>query len=725
MRPAQTPGPCSQSRALTVSQDPYHECSRNCAVRRCAPARSGRRAARRPAGGRGAVRRGRHPSLRMRRPVRLPPAADGGGAAGRRGAGASPCSRSAASCRCRSCRAAPAPGCRAARCRSPTACCCRWRTSTASCSIDPVARTAVVQPGVRNLAISEAAAPHGLYYAPDPSSQIACTIGGNVAENSGGVHCLKYGLTVHNVLRVRVPHHRGRGRRVRQRGARRARARPAGAVHRLRRHARRSSPKSPSGWCRSRSWRACIMASFDDVAEGGRCGGRVIAAGIIPAGLEMMDQTGIARWSSRSCTPATTSTPRRSCCANPTARASEVDEEIARMEAVLAQRRRHRASRCRSDEAERLRFWAGRKNAFPAVGRISPDYYCMDGTIPRKQPGAGAARHRSDMEAKYGLRCANVFHAGDGNLHPLILFDANQPGELAARRSVRRRDPRAVRARSAAPSPASMASASRRSTRCASQFDAAELDAFRAVKRAFDPRGLLNPGKAIPTLHRCAEYGRMHVQRRPAAVPRPAAVLIVDADPSTQLMQNQRRSAALPARERTLRIRGGGSKDFYGDAPRGRAARHARLYAASSATSPTELVITARCGTPLAGDRGGARRRRTRCWPSSRRISARKRHARRLRRGGLVGSAPRAASVGACAISCSARVLIDGRGEVLRFGGQVMKNVAGYDVSRAAGRLAGHAGPDPRSLAQGAAAAAREERTLRFEHGRGRMRCAR
>ena len=372
--------------------------------------------------------------------------------------------------------------------------------------LDPVSRTAVVQPGVRNLAISDAAAPHGLYYAPDPSSQIACTIGGNVAENSGGVHCLKYGLTVHNVLRVRVATIDGD---IIELGGG-ALDSPGldllavfigseGMLGIVTEVTVRLIPKP-----------ACarvIMASFDDVVTGGNAVASVIAAGIIPAGLEMMDRT-----SSRMVEPFvkagydTDAAAILLCEADGTL--LEVEEEIARMSAVLAGAGAS-AIAVSQTEAERLKFWSGRKNAFPAAGRISPDYYCMDGTIPRKQL-ARVLTGIEQMESTYGLRCANVFHAGDGNLHPLILFDANQPGEFD-RAELFGADILALCVEVGGTITGEHGVGVEKINSMCVQFSRAELDAFFAVKRAFDPAFLLNPDKAIPTLNRCAEFGKMRV----------------------------------------------------------------------------------------------------------------------------------------------------------------------------------------------------------------------
>jgi glycolate oxidase len=293
-------------------------------------------------------------------------------------------------------------------------------------AIDPLARTARVQPGVRNLAISEAAAPLGLYYAPDPSSQIACSIGGNVAENSGGVHCLKYGLTVHNILKLRVATIEGEIVELGGGGLDAAGydllALMTGSEGLLGVVTEITVRLLPRPECAQ-----VVLAAFDDVGTAGQAVANVIAAGIIPAGMEMMDQ------------PATLAVEPFVNAGYPTDAAGillcesdgtreEVADEIARIEKIMQDSGAHlvRVSR---DEAERLKFWAGRKAAFPAVGRLSPDYYCMDGTIPRKRL-AEVLRGIAAMEKKYELRCANVFHAGDGNLHPLILYDANDAGQL-------------------------------------------------------------------------------------------------------------------------------------------------------------------------------------------------------------------------------------------------------------------------------------------------------
>jgi glycolate dehydrogenase FAD-linked subunit len=373
--------------------------------------------------------------------------------------------------------------------------------------VDARARTAVVQPGVRNAAISEAAAPFGLYYAPDPSSQIACTIGGNVAENSGGVHCLKYGLTVHNVLRLRGFTAAGEpvelGSHAPDAPGYDLLALAIGSEGMLVVVTEVTVKLLPKPQCAK-----VVMASFDDVEKAGQAVADVIAAGIIPAGLEMMDR------------PATHAVEQfvgagydldaaaiLLCESDGTP--EEVEHEIARVREVLARAGATRMSVSR-DEAERLRFWSGRKSAFPAVGRISPDYYCMDGTIPRKRLGE-VLRFIGAMEKKYGLRCPNVFHAGDGNLHPLILFDANDAEELH-RTELFAGEVLEKCVEVGGTITGEHGVGVEKINQMCVQFRPDELELFLAVKRAFDPAMLLNPGKAVPTLARCAEFGRMHVR---------------------------------------------------------------------------------------------------------------------------------------------------------------------------------------------------------------------
>ena len=380
--------------------------------------------------------------------------------------------------------------------------------------VDAYSRTAVVQPGVRNLAISDAVSALNLYYAPDPSSQIACTIGGNVAENSGGVHCLKYGLTVHNVLRVRVVTIDGD---VIELGSDALDA-PGfdllsvfigseGMLGIVTEVTVKLIPKPQMA--------RVIMASFDDVVKGGNAVANVIAAGIIPAGLEMMDKT-----SSRMVEPFVKAgydiDAEAILLCESDGTNEEVEEEIARMTAVLEQAGATAIAVSQSD-AERLRFWSGRKNAFPAAGRISPDYYCMDGTIPRKRL-AEVLIGITQMETKYGVRCANVFHAGDGNLHPLIMFDANQPGEFHRAEAFGAEILELCVTVGGTITGEHGVGIEKINSMCV-QFSREELDAFFAVKYAFDTHSLLNPDKAIPTLHRCAEYGRMHVKQGRLAFP--------------------------------------------------------------------------------------------------------------------------------------------------------------------------------------------------------------
>ena len=374
-------------------------------------------------------------------------------------------------------------------------------------AVDPLARTARVQPGVRNLAISEAAAPHGLYYAPDPSSQIACTIGGNVAENSGGVHCLKYGLTVHNLLALRVVDVAGE---VLEIGA----ASPDAPGYDL--LALLTGSEGLLGVITEVTVRLIpkpdcarvVLAAFDDLAKAGRAVADVIAAGIIPAGLEMMDRSAIAAVEPfvRAGYPLDAEAILL-CESDGTP--EEVAEEILRMESVM---RAAGAVDCRvsRDEAERLRFWTGRKAAFPAMGALSPDYYCMDGSIPRKRIAAVLQAIRR-MENRYGLRCTNVFHAGDGNLHPLILFDCNIPDEVARAEAFGSEILELCVSEGGSITGEHGVGMEKINQMCV-QFGGAELETFHAVKRAFDEHGLLNPGKAVPTLHRCAEFGRLHVQ---------------------------------------------------------------------------------------------------------------------------------------------------------------------------------------------------------------------
>jgi glycolate oxidase len=381
-------------------------------------------------------------------------------------------------------------------------------------AIDPLARTARVQCGVRNLAISEAAAPHGLYYAPDPSSQIACTNGGNIAENSGGVHCLKHGLTLHNVLRVRGFTVEGEpvefGSEALDAAGLDLLALVVGSEGMLAVVTEVTVKLVPKP-----QLARCLMASFDDVRKAGDAVAALIAAGIIPAGLEMMDKPMTAAVEDFVHAGYDLDAEAILLCESD-GTPEEVAEEIARMEAVL---RGSGATdmQVSADEAQRLRFWSGRKNAFPASGRISPDYMCMDSTIPRKHL-ATILLDIQQMEKKYGLRCANVFHAGDGNLHPLILFDANDPDQLHRCEQFGAEILERSVALGGTVTGEHGVGVEKLNSMCV-QFSAEERAQMLALKAAFDPAGTLNPGKQIPTLHRCAEYGRMHVKRGLLAFP--------------------------------------------------------------------------------------------------------------------------------------------------------------------------------------------------------------
>ena len=373
-------------------------------------------------------------------------------------------------------------------------------------SIDPLNRTARVQPGVRNLAISDAAKTYGLYYAPDPSSQIACTIGGNVAENSGGVHCLKYGLTVHNVLKLEIITAEGEPLSI---GGDALDA-PGYDVLAL-----MNGSEGLLGIIVEVTVRLLpiperaqvVLAAFDDVAKAAAAVGDIIAAGIVPAGLEMMDKLAIqaAEDFVRAGYPRTAEAILL-CEVDGTN--EEVSEHIMTVREVL-ERAGATEIRTARDEQERLMLWKGRKAAFPAVGRLAPDYYCMDGTIPRRRLPE-VLRRISELSREYGLPVANVFHAGDGNLHPLILYDANIPGELARTEEFGGKILEMCIAVGGTITGEHGVGMEKLDQMCV-QFDTAELAQFHRLKAAFDEAGLLNPGKAVPTLHRCAEFGAMHV----------------------------------------------------------------------------------------------------------------------------------------------------------------------------------------------------------------------
>ncbi len=367
--------------------------------------------------------------------------------------------------------------------------------------IDPLARTARVQPGVRNLAISEAAAELGLYYGPDPSSQIACTIGGNVAENSGGVHCLKYGLTVHNILRLELITVEGERLAIGGEGLDAAgfdlmalMTGSEGLLGVITEVTVRLLPTPEKA--------QVVMAAFDSVQTAGEAVGGIIAEGIIPAGLEMMDSHAIvaAEDFARAGYPVDAEALLL-CEVDGTG--EEVQEHIEKVESLFLTLGAT-STRVSHDEAERALLWKGRKSAFPAVGRISPDYYCMDGTIPRSQL-AHVLTEMQKMSEHYDLRVANVFHAGDGNLHPLILFDANQPGEFEKTEEFGGRILElCVEVGGCITGEHGVGIEKIRQMPV--QFNDQELEQFHAIKAAFDPQSTLNPGKGIPTLKRCQEY---------------------------------------------------------------------------------------------------------------------------------------------------------------------------------------------------------------------------
>lgn len=374
--------------------------------------------------------------------------------------------------------------------------------------IDPDNRIARVQPGARNLAVSEAAAPYGLFYAPDPSSQIACTIGGNVAENSGGVHCLKYGLTVHNVLAIKFLTMEGEMVEIGSSGLDSAGydflALLTGSEGLLGVIVEVSLKLLPLP-----ETTATLLAIFNDIGQAGTAVAAIIAAGLLPAGLEMMDN------------PAIRASEAFAHAGYPVAAEAILlcefdgmkDQVLADLAIAKEVFNRTGAVDVRQaeDESQRKKFWAGRKAAFPAVGRISPDYYCMDGTIPRKCL-AYVLKGISELAKSFGLGVANVFHAGDGNLHPLILYDANKPDELQKAEFLGGKILELCISVGGTITGEHGVGLEKINQMCV-QFSEPELAQFHAIKAAFDPDGLLNPGKAIPSLRRCAEFGGLHVHR--------------------------------------------------------------------------------------------------------------------------------------------------------------------------------------------------------------------
>jgi len=375
-------------------------------------------------------------------------------------------------------------------------------------AIDPANRTATVQPGVRNLAVSEAVSHLGLYYAPDPSSQIACSIGGNVAENSGGLHCLKYGLTVHNILKLKVVTMDGElitigGDSLDTPGydLLALMTGSEGLLGIIVEVTVKLLPKPESA--------KVVMASFDDVGQAGHAVGNIIAAGIIPGGLEMMDNAAIRATEDFVHAGYDTEAAAILLC-ELDGTPEEVDDDIERVRKVLEDSG-YSSMHVAQDENQRQLFWSGRKAAFPAVGKISPDYYCMDGTIPRRRLGEVLSR-MEQLSEQYGLQVVNVFHAGDGNLHPLILYDGNQPGELERTEELGG-EILSLCVEVGGTITGEHGVGIEKIDQMCVQFDSMALSQFHAVKAAFDPARLLNPDKAVPTLHRCAEFGGMHVHR--------------------------------------------------------------------------------------------------------------------------------------------------------------------------------------------------------------------
>jgi glycolate oxidase len=372
--------------------------------------------------------------------------------------------------------------------------------------IDIQNRTARVQPGVTNLSISKAAAPHGLYYAPDPSSQLACSIGGNVAENAGGVHCLKYGLTVHNIMQLEVlgidGEHMTIGSQALDSPGYDLLALMTGSEGMLGVITEVTVKLLPTP-----EDAQVILAAFDSVEAAGAAVTAVIASGIIPAGLELLDNPAIQAVEKFVQTGYPADAAAILLC-EVDGSTADVEAQVTRVNAVFRDAGAT-AIKVSQNDVERQRFWAGRKAAFPAMGRLSPDYYCMDGTIPRKHL-AQVLNGIADLSAEYGLPICNVFHAGDGNLHPLILYDANTPGELERTEELGGRILELCVAVGGTITGEHGVGLEKINQMCV-QFNSDELTQFHAVKNAFDPQGLLNPGKAIPTLHRCAEFGAMHV----------------------------------------------------------------------------------------------------------------------------------------------------------------------------------------------------------------------
>lgn len=540
-------------------------------------------------------------------------------------------------------------------------------------AIDADNERAVVEPGVRNLAVSEAAAAHGLFYAPDPSSQIACSIGGNVAENAGGIHCLKYGLTTHNLLALEGFTVTGEALSLQladNPGGFNLLSLLTGSEGMLAvvtRITLRLLPLPPA--------HRTLMAVFDDVRDAGQAVAAIIAAGLTPAALEMMDRLALqAAEDFAAC-----GYPRsadaillidvdgdEASCHDQLSRVQEVLESCAVRRTVLAR-----------DEQERHRFWEGRKSAFPAVGRLSPDYFCMDGTIPRRAIAEVLGKIRQ-LSAQFSLPVANVFHAGDGNLHPLILFDANDPEQLQ----------RAEALGAAILETCLMAGGCitgehgvgiEKIRQMPLQFTDTELAQLHAVRTACDPHNRLNPGKLLPNLRHCQEYRSLATLWSPSPQSRLGDHAVNDTgdteDPVLAELQENVRDAV--AENRPLCIEGNQTKSFLGFPMEGEVLS-CRRYSGILSYHPSELTITARAGTPLEELEAALAEhgQMLACDPP---------HFGDATLGGMIGAGlagpnrPVGGNVADQILGCR---LLNGRGELLRFGGQVMKNVAGFDLSR-------------------------------------------
>ncbi len=380
--------------------------------------------------------------------------------------------------------------------------------------IDPLARSAVLEAGVQNLSISEAVRQHGLYYAPDPSSQIACSIGGNVAENAGGVHCLKYGLTLHNVLALKYVASDGELMEIDQRSMQQhgydllpLLVGSEGMLGIVVEVTVKLLPIPTSA--------KALMGVFDSVDLAGDSVAAIIASGIIPAGIEMMDNPAIRAAEDFVQAGYPVDAEAILIC-ELDGTEEEVESQVEEVQKVLVDGGAVE-TRVAKDDAERMLFWSGRKAAFPAVGRLSPDYYCIDGTIPRKKLATVLSGIRK-LSASYGLPVANVFHAGDGNLHPLILYDANKAGELERTEELGSKILQLCIYHGGTITGEHGVGVEKLGEMCV-QFSDAERERFHELRNCFDEKGILNPGKAIPTLARCAEFNGMHVHDGELAFP--------------------------------------------------------------------------------------------------------------------------------------------------------------------------------------------------------------